>query len=131
MFRIIRIILLSVIAIAAAPIFVTPANANVVKLICAAPTGAVWLITINYSAQTLGADVVDEAGNVTIMAYHKMRANITDANVSATLTMPGGYGRFTVNRYSGVLRTEFDFGAGYNNQYTKRCQPYESGRQIF
>jgi hypothetical protein len=128
-----RIAQFTVMPIAALSIFVATAHAEVKTLICAMPGGSGSdLVTLDYGAQTLGVDWVDEAGNVTIMAYHSMPANITDETVSATFSLAAGdYTRFTLNRYSGVLRTESDHGAGYRDTYSKACVPYERGPQKF
>jgi hypothetical protein len=85
------------------------------------------LVTVDYSAQTLGVDNVDAAGSVTIMAYHRMRASFTDETIMATWTNGPHYVRYTLNRYSGVLRIESYFGAGYGNFYTNPCVPYVRG----
>jgi hypothetical protein len=133
MIRQLRIVLLTVISIAVAPIFITSAKAEVKTLICAMPGGSGSdLVTLDYGAQTLGVDWVDEAANLTMMAYHSMPANITDETVSATFSLPAGhYVRFTLNRYSGVLRTDGDQGAGYRDTYSKACMPYERGTRKF
>jgi hypothetical protein len=106
----------------------TPAHAEVKSLLCAHSQDSFSnLVTIDYSAQTLGVDNVDAAGRVTIMAYHRMRASFTDETIMATWTNGSAYVRYTLNRYSEVLLLESDFGAGYYTRYTNPCAPYVRG----
>jgi len=106
--------------------------AQTVQLLCANPgSSSAGLVTVDYAARTLGVDSIDAAGNVTIMAYHRLPATVTDETVSATWKNGKDYMRFTLNRYSGVLRTESDFGAGYSNTYSNPCTKYQRGSRKF
>jgi hypothetical protein len=108
------------------------ASAKTVQLLCPCAEGSCAnLATIDYSAQTLGYDYIDAAGNVTIMAYHRMPAQITDETVSAIWRNGPHSVRFTLNRYSGVMLTVSDFGAGVTTSHSKPCTPYQRGAKKF
>jgi hypothetical protein len=120
-------------ALAAALVaFSAAASAQTVQLLCVYPSGSgAGLVTVDYGAQTLGVDNVDAAGNVTIMAFHRMSATITDETVTSLWKNGTDYIRFTLNRYSAVLRQETDLGAGYASNYSKPCTPYQRGSRKF
>ena len=108
------------------------ASAQTVQLLCTFPnipvTGTFTeLVTVDYSARTLGVDFVDPAGNVTIMAQHRNPATITDETVSAEWRNGPEFFRYTLNRYSGVLLQGANLGGGYRQFYSSPCAPYQRG----
>jgi hypothetical protein len=106
------------------------ASAQAVQVVCAfAPPYPTWLITVDIAAQTIGADNIDAAGNVTIMAYHRMHATITDETVSADWESGQIFMRFRLNRYSLVLLWGANGGAGYHEYYSSPCTPYQRGQK--
>lgn len=108
------------------------ASAQTVQLLCTFPSiSGGNLVTVDYSAQMFGSDNIDAAGNITIDAFHRMPAKITDENVSAAWRNGEHYLRFTLNRYSGVMRKEADFGSGYSSVYSNPCTPYQRGAKKF
>jgi hypothetical protein len=110
---------------------ITAASAETVRVLCTFPPPypANQLITVDFAAQTLGADRVDEAGNVTIMAFHRMPATITDETVSADWGDGNLFFRFALNRYSLVLLWGQNGGTGYTERYSSPCTPYQRGQR--
>ena len=92
-------------AAAAFALSTASASAQAVQLLCTFPPPypTSKLITIDIAAQTLGADDVDEAGNVTIMAFHRMPATATAETVSSDWSDGNLFFRFRLSRYSLVL----------------------------
>jgi len=104
------------------------ASAETVRVLCTFPSGpGAKLITVDYIAHTLGADDVDQAGNTTIMAFHRMPATITDETVSADWRSGELSFRFALNRYSGVLLYGNNLGGAYTESYSSPCAPYQRG----
>jgi len=87
------------------------------------------LITVDLAAQTLGADEVDEAGIVTIMAFHRMPATVSNETVSADWGDGNLFFRFRLNRYSLVLLWGRNLGSGYTERYSDPCTPYQRGER--
>ena len=107
------------------------ASAQTVQLLCTFPPPypTTKLITVDIAAQTLGADELDGAGNVTIMAFHRMRATVTAETVSADWSDGTLFFRFRLNRYSLVLLSGANVGSGYTERYSNPCTPYQRGER--
>jgi len=109
-----------------------PALAQTIQLTCANASGSgAGLVTVDYDARTLTHDSIDHAGNITVMAYQKLPAQVSDGSIVATWRNGRDWVRFTLNRYTGVLMTESDFGAGIGRGYTKPCEPYQKPQRRF
>jgi hypothetical protein len=119
-------------AAAACALSIDVASAETVQLLCpySGGSGNGDLVTIDYDAQTLGIDFIDPAGNVTISAYHRMPAKISDDAISAIVHEGRGYARYTLNRYSAVLHSEAR-GDSHMDNYSSPCTPYQRGAKKF
>jgi hypothetical protein len=109
----------------------TEASAETVRMLCSFPPPypVNQLITVDLAARTLGADEVDEAGNVTIMAFHRMPATITSETVSVDWGDGNLFFRFRLNRYSLVLLWGRNLGSGYTERYSNPCTSYQRGER--
>jgi hypothetical protein len=123
----------SILCLAAAALSLSTgaASAETVRVLCTFPPPypVNQLITVDFAAQTLGADEVDEAGNVTIMAFHRMAATITNETVAADWGDGNLFFRFRLNRYSLVLLWGRNLGSGYTERYSSPCTAYQRGQR--
>jgi hypothetical protein len=88
-----------------------------------------YFITINYSTRRLTVDTMDQAGKVILgpANLQNLAATVTNERVVATARWSNAWSAWTLNRYSGVVRTNGFDGTDIHETFTRPCTRRERG----